>query len=77
MGRSPQGYYIAILRVEDLRKHGIEPVLKPIEGNPGHVETPGLTYENRKTDRCLKWMKCLAHELTIEVRGPFPVDQSG
>ena len=70
-GPSTQGYYVAVLRVGDLRANGIEVVPRPEGQNPGHAEIPGLTYENRKTDQALEWRTRLAHELTLRVEGPF------
>ncbi len=46
----------------------------PIPGDPGHALIPGLTFDNRKTDRSLEWKVLLAHKLTLAVKGPFPTD---
>ncbi len=69
-GPSSPGYYVAFLRVGDLRAEGIEIRLKPLKDNPGHVELPQLTAENRKTDKGLELQKKLTN-LTIRVEGPF------
>jgi len=70
-GQSSKGYYVAVLRVEDLRANGIEVVAEPVLGNPGHAVIPDLTYGNRRSDQSLEWKVLLAHELTIDVHGPF------
>ena len=44
IGRNPSGYYVAVLRVGDLRKCGIEVVSSPeLPQNPGHAVLPLLT----------------------------------
>jgi hypothetical protein len=45
---------------------------RPIAGNPGHAEIPGLTYRDRKTDQALEWKALLAQQLSLRVEGPFP-----
>ncbi len=70
-GQSSKGYYVAVLRAGDLRANGINVVAEPILGNPGHAMIPDLKYENRQTDRSLEWKVLLAHELTLDVQGPF------
>jgi hypothetical protein len=70
-GREGKNYYIAVLRAGDLRARGIEVVPRPIEEDPGHAEIPGLTYQNRKTDRTLEWKLLMAQQLCIRVEGPF------
>lgn len=72
-GPSPHGYYVAILRVGDLRKWGMDVVSKHLESNPGHAEIPGLTYQNKNTDQAKEWKVFLAHELTLRVEGPFHI----
>jgi len=71
-GREGKRYYVAVLRAGDLRAGGIEVVPRPCENDPGHVEIPGLNYEARKTQQVREWKVRLAHNLTLEVRGPFP-----
>jgi hypothetical protein len=68
-------YYIAVLRVGDLRAEGIpmEPRSKP--GDPGHAEIPGLTYENRRTDGAVEWKTLFAQKLCLRVEGPFPSER--
>lgn len=70
-GREGKTYYVAVLRAGDLRAAGIAIVPRPLEGDPGHVELPGLTYENRKSDRPIEWKSLLALKLCIKVEGPF------
>lgn len=70
-GKSLQGYYVAVLRVGELRARNIDVVSRPVEGNPGHAEMPALTYANRKTDQAKELMVRLAHEFTLRVEGPF------
>jgi len=71
-GREGKSYYVAVLRTGDLRARGIEVVPRPIAGDPGHAEIPGLTYQNRKTDEALEWKLLLAQQLCLRVEGPFP-----
>jgi hypothetical protein len=70
-GKSRKGYYIAVLRVSDLRSKGIDVVPKPIENDPSHAEIPGLIYGDWNTDQVKEWKLLLAHELTLRVEGPF------
>jgi len=70
-GPSVQGYYLAVLNIEDLWKHGIEVVPKPVPGNPGHVEIPALNSANRKETATQELKKLLAHKLVAEILGPF------
>jgi len=70
-GKSPYGYYVAVLRVGDLRSNGIDVVPKPLENNPGHAEILGITYQNKNTDQIKEWKNLLAHKLTLRVEGPF------
>ena len=70
-GKSQSGYYVAVLRVGDLRKHGIDVIHKPLEGNPGHAEIPGLIYQKETTNQAKEWKVLLAHKLTLRVEGPF------
>ena len=70
-GPSPYGYYVAILQVDELRKHGLTVVPSPVEGIRGHVELTDLTYANRKTNNAQNIMLKLAEELTSRVEGPF------
>jgi len=70
-GQSKQGYYVAILRVSDLRAKGMDVVPKPLPENPGHAEILGLNSQTRGSDQAKEWEVLLAHELTLEVKGPF------
>jgi hypothetical protein len=74
VGQAGKRYYVASLRVGDLREHGIEVVPKSLAENPGHAEIINLTYENRKTDASAECMTLLAHKLVRDVEGPFPVE---
>jgi hypothetical protein len=60
-----------VLRVSDLRQHGIEVVSRPMPGDPGHAELPGLTCENRLTDAALELKVRLAQLGSEDVKGPF------
>ena len=71
-GMEGKKYYIAILRAGDLRAIGIPVEPRPQPNDPGHAEIPGLTYDNRKTDRALEWKVLLAQQLCLRVEGPFP-----
>lgn len=72
-GANAKGYYVAVLRVRDLRARGLDVASRPIEGNLGHAEMPALTYDDRKSDRSCEWQVELAHQLTLDVRGPFGI----
>lgn len=66
-------YYVAKLRVGDLRKRGIHVDPKPIHpDNLGHAEITLLTWVNRKTKQAQELMVQLAHKLILEVLGPLP-----
>ncbi|MCE9526319.1 MAG: hypothetical protein K8R36_09730 [Planctomycetales bacterium] len=72
IGPSPYGYYIALLRVRDLRAHNIHIVASPIpDSDAGHVHLPQLKSSNRDSNEVKSLAKRLADELTIEVLGPF------
>ena len=70
-GPSPDGYYIAVFRVGDLRAHNIEVVAKPVEHNPGHAELPDLRHVNKNTERFDNIVKMLTENLRLRVEGPF------
>lgn len=70
-GRGKQ-YYIAILCAGDLRLRGIEVEPKPIPGECGHAELPGLTWENRRGDEQRRWQNLMAEKLCLEIKGPYP-----
>jgi len=70
-GKGRQGYYVAVLRAGDVRKHGIEVVPRPQLDDPGHAEMPDLTCDNRLTQEALE-RKLRLVELCVRVEGPFP-----
>jgi hypothetical protein len=74
-GGNPSGYYVAVVRVGDLRAYGIDVVSKPeLPEHPGHAEIPLLTYATRKSDEATDAMSLLAGKLIIRVEGPFEPD---
>jgi hypothetical protein len=74
-GPSGGGYYIARVRARDIRDLGLVIVPRP-SVRPGHVELPGLTYENRRTDQAEEWQVQLADLATREgVLGPYHVGE--
>jgi hypothetical protein len=75
-GRSREGYFIAVLRVADLRAAGIDVLPRPTENDPGHAELPGLNYADRKTDQVKEWEQLLAARLTLRVEGRFLVNDA-
>ncbi|HEY5315327.1 MAG TPA: hypothetical protein VIK18_22540 [Pirellulales bacterium] len=74
-GPSAKGYYIAVLRVGDLRQNGIDVVPDPIVEHgkecPAHALIPCINASNRGTQFALDIMVLLAHKHTVEVLGPF------
>jgi hypothetical protein len=70
MGKSKKGYYVAVLRARDLIKEGIEVVSRPNPNDPGHVELPGLTCDNRSTPEAYR-LKIRLAKLCLSVKGPF------
>lgn len=70
VGRPGKSYYVAVLRVGDLRQEGIEVVPRPLENDPGHAELPQLNAQNRKSDETLERQRLLV-ELTLQIVGPF------
>jgi len=70
-GRNRKGYYVAVLRVGDLRREGLDVVPKPTPDNPGHAEVPALNYANRRSAEAEQWKVLLARKLTLRVEGPF------
>lgn len=72
---NPHGkrFYVAVLVAGAMRARGIAVVPKPLPGDPGHAEIPGLRYDNRRSDTAEEWKVALATELCT-VEGPFPSD---
>ncbi len=70
-GKSKKGYFVAVLRAGDLRKHGIDVVPRPESDDPGHAELPDLTCCNR-LERETQERKVLLARLPLRVQGPFP-----
>ncbi len=75
-GMSMTGYYVAVLRAGDLRKHGIEVLPRPAPDDPAHAELPGLTCHNRLTPEAQERKLRLAR-LCLAVEGPFPPPAKG
>lgn len=69
-------YYIAVLSADALKKGGFVIVPAPTPDNPGHALITDLTHENRKDVKSQEDMVLLAHQLTIEVKGPFLSSES-
>ena len=74
-GPSKSGYFVAVLRVGDLRAHGLEVVPRPVAGTRGHAEIISLTATNRDSDEALRVMELLAERLCLRVEGPFGASQ--
>ena len=74
-GKAPKGYYVASLRVSDLRKAGIivEPRPDTPEGwDAAHVEIPGLNAGNRQTNEAEELQSQLAEiAMILPVAGKF------
>jgi len=70
-GPSPAGYVVAVLRVADLRKHGIRIEPRTEMAGPGHVELPDLNRDNRKSDQALTLKRILSLSV-VRVEDPFP-----
>jgi hypothetical protein len=70
-GRNRKGYFVAVLRVGDVHRAGLEVVPRPTPDNPGHAEIPALNYADRSTVETQQWKLLLARELTLRVEGPF------
>lgn len=68
-GRPGKTYYVAVLRVSDLRQNGIEVVQTPPD-DPSHAELPNLNANNRKESATLERQRLLT-ELCLSVEGPF------
>jgi hypothetical protein len=75
-GPSKAGYYVACLRVGDLRAHGIDVVPRPVAGIKGHAEIINLTAANRDSNEGRRLMELLAERLCLRVEGPFHTHQS-
>jgi len=77
-GRPGKQYYVAILRVGDLRKNGINVVARPETPDgydPAHAELPDLNARNRKSDRTIEAQRLLSEKLCLRVEGPFTVPE--
>ena len=70
-GREGKAYYVAVLNVGQIRAAGMSVISRPVDGQPGHVEIPELTYANHKTTGALESERLLAGELCLRVAGPF------
>lgn len=70
-GRPGREYYVAVLRVADLREHGVQVVATANTGGVGHVSLPALNAENRRTPEARALKTLLARKLTLRVEGPF------
>jgi hypothetical protein len=70
-GMSKKGYYVAVLRVGDLRQHGIQVVLRPeAPSDLAHAELPDLTCHNRSTPEAEE-CKLRLTDICLRVEGPF------
>lgn len=81
-GLSKSGYFVAALRVRDVRRLGLSVIPDPIppgnpDGlpeNPGHALIPELNYADKETDAVQEWMVRLADGSCVEeVSGPYGV----
>lgn len=70
-GPSKKGYWVAILRAGDIRLNGIEVVPRPSDKVPGHVEFPGIRFDNKADPTVEGWKVLLARKLCLRVEGPF------
>ena len=73
-GQPGKSYFIAVLRVGDLRKANY--IVKPQPHVPGgydisHAELPDLNASNYKATETLERQRQLAIELCLRVEGPF------
>jgi len=74
-GKAKQGYYVASLRVSDLRRAGI--IVEPRPDTPegwdnAHVEIPGLNAGNRQTNEAEELQSQLAEiAMILPVAGKF------
>jgi hypothetical protein len=76
-GRPGKSYFVAVLRVGDLRANGIEVMPRPDTPDgfdPSHVELPQIRSDNRKTTEALNQQRLLAKTLCVRVEGPFNTD---
>ena len=69
-GQPGKSYYVVSLRAADLRTRGIAVDPKPLPGDPGHAELPGLNSDNRKQDSTLERQRILV-SLAVQIEGPF------
>jgi hypothetical protein len=69
-GQPGKSYYIAVLRVGDLRQHGLIIEPRPEPDDPGHAELPQLNAANYKDATTLERKRVLV-SLCQEVLGPF------
>ncbi len=70
-GQSVKGYYVAVLRVNVLRKYGFTVTSAPLQSNPGHALIKDLNYGNRLDPSSQEKLALLAHKLVDRVEGPF------
>lgn len=65
-------FFVASLRVCDLRANGIDVVARPKPDEPGHAEISSLTYLERNTDSAREMQQLLAEKLWFKIEGPYP-----
>lgn len=70
-GRPGKSYFVAVLRVGDLRQNDIKVVPRPKPNDPGHSELPDMNSDNRKADATLERQRLLSKKLCLRVEGPF------
>lgn len=73
-GPSSDGYFVARLRVGDVRRCGMTVAYRPHTASgfdASHVEIAELNYADRKTSLCIECREQLA-DLVLDVPGPFP-----
>lgn len=76
-GPSRNGYWVIRISARELRRRGIVIEPRPIEGSPGHVEIPALSYPavQANSQRAEDIMVQLATELSNDAIGPFVPQQ--
>lgn len=77
-GRSSQGYYVAALRVGDIRAAGLSVEDDDPAGvDPGHAKIAELNARVRRSESVQRWKVHLAKQLVLRVEGPFPPGPAG
>lgn len=71
LGRSPRGYYVAIVRESALISLGVRVERAPTAQDPGHCLLSNMNSANRKSTEVKDWCHQLVEKHLVRVEEPF------